>query len=85
MEIDQLHKSKYHATHLGIVTDKQLERINKLLNKAARNAIGLTPRLSNRSYTSTNKRNGAGIFTLKDRASQMGIEHITEVLNKPTE
>ena len=40
--IDQLLKSKYHATHLGIFTDTQLSTIDKLLNKAARNAPGLT-------------------------------------------
>ncbi len=34
--IDQLLKSKYHATHLGIFTDKQLETIDKILNTAAR-------------------------------------------------
>jgi hypothetical protein len=34
--IEQLLKSKYHATHLGILTDKQLETIDKILNKAAK-------------------------------------------------
>ena len=41
--IEQLLKSKYHATHLGIFMDKQLETIDKILNKAARNALGVTP------------------------------------------
>jgi hypothetical protein len=41
--IDQLLKSKYHATHLGIFTDTQPSTIDKILNKAARNALGLTP------------------------------------------
>ncbi len=41
--IKQLLKSKYHATHLGVFTDKQLEQVDKILNKAARNALGLTP------------------------------------------
>ena len=41
--INQLLKSKYHATHLGIFMDKQLETIDKLLNKATRNAIGIIP------------------------------------------
>jgi hypothetical protein len=39
--IDELLKSKYHATHQGIFTDKQLETIEKLLDKAARNALGI--------------------------------------------
>ena len=41
--IKQLLKSKYHATHLGIFTDKQLEQVDQILNKTTRNAIGLTP------------------------------------------
>jgi hypothetical protein len=36
---DQLLKSKNNATHLGIFTDKQLEAIDKRLNKAVRKAI----------------------------------------------
>ena len=32
--IDQLLKSKYHATRLGIFTDSQLNSIDKILNKA---------------------------------------------------
>ena len=43
MVIDQLLKSKYHATHIGIFTDSQLNTVDKILNKAARNALGLTP------------------------------------------
>jgi hypothetical protein len=43
MVIDQLLKSKYHATHLGIFTDTQLYTVDKILNKAARIAMGLTP------------------------------------------
>jgi hypothetical protein len=42
--IDQLLKSKYHATHLGLFIDKQLEKVDKTLNKAAINAIGFIPR-----------------------------------------
>jgi hypothetical protein len=38
--IEQLLKAKYHATHLGIFTDKQLEHVDEILNKAARNALG---------------------------------------------
>ena len=41
--IDQLLKSKYHATHLGIFTYSQPNAIDKILNKAARNALGLMP------------------------------------------
>jgi hypothetical protein len=41
--IDQLLKSKYGVTHLGIFTDKQLETTDKIINKATKNALGLAP------------------------------------------
>jgi len=41
--IDQLHKSKFHATHIGIFTYSQLDTIDKILNKARKNSLGLTP------------------------------------------
>ena len=39
--IDQLLRSKYHTIHLGIFIAIQLVTIDKLLNKATRNALGL--------------------------------------------
>ena len=39
--IEQLLKSKYHATHLGIFTDRQLTEIDRILNKALRLATGI--------------------------------------------
>jgi hypothetical protein len=41
--IDQLLKSKYHATHQGIFTYTQLHTIDNVHNNAARNARGITP------------------------------------------
>ncbi len=40
--IDQLLKSKYHATHLGIFTDTPLSTIDKILNTTGKNSLGLT-------------------------------------------
>jgi hypothetical protein len=39
--IDQLLKSKYHAIHLGIFIEIRLETIDKILDKAPRNALGI--------------------------------------------
>ncbi len=38
--IEQLFKSKYHATHLRVFTDPQLTEIDRILNKALRLATG---------------------------------------------
>ena len=83
--IDQLLKSKYHATHLGIFTDKQLETIDKLLNKAARNALGLIPSFPTEAIHRHTTEMGLGYEPMKVRVTQLDIEHITEILNKPTE
>jgi hypothetical protein len=68
MAIEQLLKSKYHATRLGVFNKRQLATIDGILNKETRQAIGLLPN-----------------FPMQDRATQMGIEHITRVMNKDTE
>jgi hypothetical protein len=34
--IEQLHKSKYHSTHLGVFNDRQLTEIDGILNRALR-------------------------------------------------
>jgi hypothetical protein len=83
--IDQLLKSKYHATHLGIFTDTQLNTIDKILNKAARQALGLTPSFPTEAIHRPTKEMGLGYAPLKHKATQMGIEHLTNILNKPTD
>jgi hypothetical protein len=83
--IDQLLKSKYHATHLGIFTDKQLERVDKVLNKATRNALGLIPSFPTEATHRPTKQMGLGYTPMKNRAAKMGIEHITKIINKPTD
>ena len=39
LAIEQLLKSKYHATHLGVFNERQLTTIDGILNKAMRQAI----------------------------------------------
>ena len=81
--IDHVLKPKYHAIHLGIFTDKQLETIDKLLNKAARNAIGLIPSFPIEAIHRPTKAMGLGYAPMKDPMTQMGIEHITDILKNP--
>ncbi len=76
--IDQLLKSKYHAIHLGICPDNQCLSSEKRFRS--------NPKLCNGGNTynhdgNTNERS----IPMKDRATQMGIEHITEILSKHTD
>ena len=41
--IEQLLKSKYHATHLGGINERQLATIDGIFYKAMRQALGLLP------------------------------------------
>ncbi len=77
--IDQLLKFKYHATHLGIFTDSQLDTIDKVLNKAARNALGLTANFPTEATHQPTKKMGLGYAPLKDKATQIGIEHLMDI------
>jgi hypothetical protein len=83
--IYQLLKSKYHATHIGIFTDSQLDTIDKIVNKAARNALGLTPSFPTEAIHRSTKEMGLGYAPLRNKATQMGIENLMGILNKPTE
>ncbi len=73
MVIYQLLKSKYHATHIGIFTDSQLNTIDKILNKAARNAIGLTTSFPTEAIHGITKELGLGYAPLKNKVTQTGI------------
>ena len=41
--VEQLLKSKYHATHLGVFNERQLTTLDGILSKATRQALGLLP------------------------------------------
>ena len=64
---------------------KQLETLEKLLNKATRNAIGSMPNFPNEAIYRPTKQMGLGYEPMKYRATQMGIEHNTGILNKPSD
>jgi len=83
--IDQLLKSKYHATHRGIFTDPQLNTIDKTLNKADINALGPTPIFLTEAIHRLTKEMGLGYLPIRNKATQMGIEHLMDILNKPTD
>jgi len=83
--IDQLLKFKYNADHLGIFTDTQLNTIDKIINKAARNALGLTSSFPTEAIHRPMKEMGLGYAPLKHKATQMGIDHLMDTLNKPTD
>ena len=83
--IEQVLKSKYHATHLGIFTDKPLTQIDKIFNIVVRNTLGLTPSFPTEAIHKPTKEIGLGYAPMKDRATQMGIEQISEIINKPTD
>jgi hypothetical protein len=53
-------KPKYHDTYLKIFTDKQLATIDKILDKAARNAIGLTSSFPTKALHRPIKETGLG-------------------------
>jgi hypothetical protein len=85
LAIEQLLKSKYHATHLGVFNERQLTTIDGILNKAMRQAIGLLPNFPSEGVQKPLKEAGIGLPPMRDRATQMGIEHLTRVMNKDSE
>jgi hypothetical protein len=80
--IDQSLKSNYD-THQGLFTEAQLETIDKLFNKAAKNAIGLTPSFPTEAIHRPTKEMGLGYVPMKDRATQIRKEHLAKILSTP--
>ena len=71
--VEKLLKSKYHATHLGVFSERQLSTIDGILNKAMRQAIGLLPNFPTKGVQRTLEESGLGLPSTRDRATQMGI------------
>ena len=65
--------------------ERQLTTIDGILNKAMRQAIGFLPNFPSEGVQKTLKEAGLGLPLMRDRATQMGIEHLTRVMNKDTE
>jgi hypothetical protein len=85
LAIEQLLTSKYHATYLGVFNDRQLNTIDGILNTAMRQAIGFLPNFPSEGVQKPLKEAGLGLPPTRDKAAQMGIEHLTRVMNKDTE
>ena len=86
LAIEQLAiKLKYHATHLGVFNERQLTTIDGILNKAMRQAIGILPNFPSEGIQKPLKEAGLGLPPMRDRATQMGIEHLTLVMNKDSD
>jgi hypothetical protein len=83
--VEQLLKSKYHATLLGVFNDRQFTTIDGILNKAMRQAIGLLPNLPTEGVQRPQKEFGLGLPSTRERATQMGVEHLVLTMNKDTE
>jgi hypothetical protein len=83
--VEHLLKSKYHATHLGVFNERQISTIDGILNKAKRQAIGFLPNFPIEGVQCTLKEAGLGLPPTRDRATQMGIEHLTNAMNKNSE
>ena len=83
--VKQLLKSKYHATHLGVFNERQLSTIGGILNKAMRQAVGLFPNFPTEGVQRTLREVGLGPPPpIRDRVTQIGIEHLTNAMNKNT-
>ena len=67
--IDQLINSNNHATYLGIFTDNQLDTIDKILNKAVRNELGLIPSFPTEAIHTPTKEICIGYAPMNDRAT----------------
>ena len=83
--VEQLLKSKYHATHLGVLNDRQLTTIDGILNKAMRQAIGLVPNFPIEGVQRPLKELGLELPSIRERATQMGVDHLVTTMNKDME
>jgi hypothetical protein len=83
--IEKSLRSKHHATYLGVFNERQITTIDDILNKAMRQALGLLPNFPTEGVQRPMKEAGISLSPLRDRATQMGIEHLTRVMNKGTE
>ena len=61
LAIEQLLKSKYHATHLGVFNERQFTTIDGILNKATRQAIDLLLNFASEGVKKPLKEAGLGL------------------------
>ena len=68
LAIEQLLKSKCHATHLGMFNERHLTAIDGILNKAMRQALGLLSNFPTEGVQRPLKEAGLGLSLMRDRA-----------------
>ena len=83
--LEQLLKSKYHATHLGVFNDRQLTEINGKLNRAPRHDTCLLLNFPTEGVQRSPKEMGLRLPTVRNRATRMGIEHLIRTMSKDTD
>ena len=69
IDLDQLLKSKYHATHLGVFNERQVTITDGILNKATRQALSLLPNFPSEGVQRPLKEAGLGLSPMRDRAT----------------
>ena len=75
MAIEQLLKSKYHATHLGVFNETQLTTIDGILNKAMKQAIGLLPSFPSEGVQRPLKEAGIGLPQIDPHKWESNTSH----------
>jgi hypothetical protein len=78
----QLPKSKYHAVHMGVFNNRQLNSTYGLLNVAIRQATGLLPNFPTEGVQRPTKEASLGLPLTRDRVVHMGIEHLTNTMSR---
>ena len=65
--------------------ERPLTTIDGIRNKAMRQTLDLLPNFPIEGVQRPRKEAGLGLPPMRDRATQIGIEHLTRVMNKDTE
>ncbi len=76
--------SIYISTHIGVFNDRQLAEINGILNRALRQATCLLSNFFTDIVQRLPKDMGLGLPSVRDRATEMEIEHLINTMHKDT-
>ncbi len=67
------------------MNERQITTIDGMFDKATRQAIGLLPNFFTEGAQRPLKEAGLGLSPMRDKATQIGIEHLIRVMNKDKE
>ena len=82
--IQQLLQGKYHAVHLGVFSDTQLQDIDRILNSATRHAQGLPNSFPIEAIHRDSTEFGLNKPSILVRAMQLSASQLTTSMNKPS-